>query len=69
MLEKSIHSSDKPIRRLRIAMCLQLVLVCDSAQMNQQDNLSYLQALDGLKCRRRVLLSGTPMQNHLDEVA
>ncbi len=27
-----------------------------------------VQALDGLKCRRRVLLSGTPMQNHLDEV-
>ena len=27
-----------------------------------------MQALDSLKCRRRVLLSGTPMQNHLDEV-
>ncbi len=26
------------------------------------------QALDSLACRRRVLLSGTPMQNHLDEV-
>jgi hypothetical protein len=24
--------------------------------------------LDGLACKRRVLLSGTPMQNHLDEV-
>jgi hypothetical protein len=25
-------------------------------------------ALDSLPCKRRVLLSGTPMQNHLDEV-
>ena len=29
---------------------------------------SPLQALDNLQCKRRVLLSGTPMQNHLDEV-
>ena len=28
-----------------------------------------LQALDNLQCKRRVLLSGTPMQNHLDEVS
>ena len=27
-----------------------------------------MQALDNLQCKRRVLLSGTPMQNHLDEV-
>ena len=27
-----------------------------------------VQALDNLQCKRRVLLSGTPMQNHLDEV-
>lgn len=27
-----------------------------------------IQALDSLACKRRVLLSGTPMQNHLDEV-
>lgn len=27
-----------------------------------------IQALDNLQCKRRVLLSGTPMQNHLDEV-
>jgi hypothetical protein len=26
------------------------------------------QALDSLACKRRVLLSGTPLQNHLDEV-
>lgn len=26
-------------------------------------------ALDSLPCKRRVLLSGTPMQNHLDEVS
>jgi SNF2 family DNA or RNA helicase len=26
-----------------------------------------MQALDSLACKRRVLLSGTPMQNHLDE--
>ena len=29
----------------------------------------HLQALDNLQCKRRVLLSGTPMQNHLDEVS
>ncbi len=28
---------------------------------------SFSQALDGLPCKRRVLLSGTPMQNHLEE--
>ena len=28
-----------------------------------------LQALDNLQCKRRVLLSGTPMQNHLDEAS
>ena len=31
--------------------------------------LSCLQALGKLKCTRRVLLSGTPVQNNLDEVS
>ena len=31
--------------------------------------ITAMQALDNLQCKRRVLLSGTPMQNHLDEVS
>ena len=27
-----------------------------------------MQALGSLKCKRRILLSGTPVQNNLDEV-
>ena len=34
-----------------------------------QCSLMWLQALDSMACKRRVLLSGTPMQNHLDEVS
>lgn len=28
----------------------------------------WAQALAGMACKSRVLLSGTPLQNHLDEV-
>ncbi len=44
------------------------LLICDEAHRLKNDATLTNRALDGLACKRRVLLSGTPMQNHLDEV-
>ena len=44
------------------------LLICDEAHRLKNDATQTNKALDGLACKRRVLLSGTPMQNHLDEV-
>ncbi len=44
------------------------LLICDEAHRLKNDATLTNRALDSLACRRRVLLSGTPMQNHLDEV-
>jgi DNA repair and recombination protein RAD54 and RAD54-like protein len=44
------------------------LLICDEAHRLKNDDTKTNKALDSLSCRRRVLLSGTPMQNHLDEV-
>lgn len=44
------------------------LLICDEAHRLKNDATLTNKALDGLACKRRVLLSGTPMQNHLDEV-
>ncbi|KAK9834193.1 hypothetical protein WJX81_007238 [Elliptochloris bilobata] len=43
------------------------LLICDEAHRLKNDQTLTNKALDSLACRRRVLLSGTPMQNHLDE--
>lgn len=43
------------------------LLLCDEAHRLKNDETKTNKALDSLTCRRRVLLSGTPMQNHLDE--
>lgn len=43
------------------------LLICDEAHRLKNDKTLTTQALAGLACRRRVLLSGTPMQNDLDE--
>lgn len=45
------------------------LLICDEAHRLKNDATLTNRALDSLTCRRRVLLSGTPMQNHLDEVS
>ena len=43
------------------------MLVCDEAhRLKNRENQTSM-ALNSLKCRRRVLLSGTPMQNDLEE--
>ncbi|MFH4976487.1 hypothetical protein AB6A40_003196 [Gnathostoma spinigerum] len=43
------------------------LVICDEGhRLKNSDNLTY-QALSGLKCRRRVLISGTPIQNDLLE--
>ena len=44
------------------------LLICDEAHRLKNNATLTNRALDGLACQRRVLLSGTPMQNHLDEV-
>ncbi|KAK9916056.1 hypothetical protein WJX75_007902 [Coccomyxa subellipsoidea] len=43
------------------------LLICDEAHRLKNDQTLINKALDSLACKRRVLLSGTPMQNHLDE--
>eukprot|EP00898_Chlorokybus_atmophyticus_P001537 jgi/Chlat1/2384/Chrsp17S02818 len=43
------------------------LLICDEAHRLKNDKTLTNQALASLQCRRRVLLSGTPMQNDLDE--
>ncbi|CAN0356612.1 unnamed protein product, partial [Hapterophycus canaliculatus] len=43
------------------------LLICDEAHRLKNADTVTNQALSGLKCRRRVLLSGTPMQNDLEE--
>lgn len=43
------------------------LLICDEAHRLKNDATQTTQALAGLACRRRILLSGTPMQNDLDE--
>jgi DNA repair and recombination RAD54-like protein len=43
------------------------LLICDEAHRLKNDETLTNKALDALTCRRRVLLSGTPIQNHLDE--
>ncbi|PIC51735.1 hypothetical protein B9Z55_002128 [Caenorhabditis nigoni] len=43
------------------------IVICDEGhRLKNSDNLTY-QALSGLKCARRVLISGTPIQNDLLE--
>ncbi|CAI7789599.1 unnamed protein product [Closterium sp. NIES-54] len=43
------------------------LVICDEAHRLKNDRTLTTQALAGLPCRRRVLLSGTPMQNDLEE--
>lgn len=44
------------------------LMLCDEAHRLKNADSQLSVALNELPCRRRVLLSGTPMQNHLDEV-
>ncbi|CAA6658879.1 unnamed protein product [Spirodela intermedia] len=43
------------------------LLICDEAHRLKNDQTLTNRALDALPCHRRVLLSGTPMQNDLEE--
>lgn len=43
------------------------LLICDEAHRLKNAETATNQALGALKCRRRILLSGTPMQNDLEE--
>lgn len=55
------------VERLRVPGGCDL-LICDEAHRLKNDATLTNKALDSLPCKRRVLLSGTPLQNHLDEV-
>lgn len=44
------------------------LMICDEAHRLKNADSQLSNALNELPCPRRVLLSGTPMQNHLDEV-
>ncbi|EPS60250.1 hypothetical protein M569_14554, partial [Genlisea aurea] len=43
------------------------LLICDEAHRLKNDQTLINRALDSLSCKRRILLSGTPMQNDLEE--
>ena len=43
------------------------LMICDEAHRLKNSKTSTYTALDALPCRRRILLSGTPLQNNLDE--
>ncbi|DBA95427.1 TPA: DNA-dependent ATPase protein rad54 [Trebouxia sp. C0006] len=43
------------------------LLICDEAHRLKNDQTLTNKALGSLKCKRRILLSGTPVQNNLDE--
>jgi DNA repair and recombination RAD54-like protein len=43
------------------------LLICDEAHRLKNAKTATYASLDGIKCRRRILLSGTPLQNDLDE--
>ncbi|BFG41805.1 hypothetical protein CerSpe_280790 [Prunus speciosa] len=43
------------------------LLICDEAHRLKNDQTMTNQALAALSCKRRILLSGTPMQNDLEE--
>ncbi len=44
------------------------LLICDEAHRLKNSQTQTTRSLASLACRRRVLLSGTPMQNNLEEV-
>ncbi len=61
---------NKVCRSLGRSHCFQMIRMASLKLGNGtlwQCGFLLLQALDSLACKRRVLLSGTPMQNHLDE--
>ena len=43
------------------------MIICDEAHRLKNDKTLTTQSLAKLACRRRILLSGTPMQNDLEE--
>ncbi|CAE8643556.1 unnamed protein product, partial [Polarella glacialis] len=43
------------------------LLVCDEGHRLKSGGTSTTKRLDALRCRRRLLLTGTPLQNNLDE--
>ncbi len=43
------------------------LLICDEAHRLKNEATQTSAALDKLKCKRRILLSGTPLQNDLEE--
>jgi superfamily II DNA or RNA helicase len=43
------------------------LIICDEAHRLKNNKTGTYVALDALECKRRVLLSGTPLQNNLDE--
>jgi DNA repair and recombination RAD54-like protein len=65
-LVRSPQPSPPPQERFSSASACDL-LICDEAHRLKNDETLTNKALDSLACRRRILLSGTPIQNHLDE--
>jgi DNA repair and recombination RAD54-like protein len=50
-----------------VVFCLQDLIICDEAHRLKNGDTLTNKALGSVPCLRRVMLSGTPMQNNLDE--
>jgi DNA repair and recombination protein RAD54 and RAD54-like protein len=54
-------------RHTDVVFCLQDLIICDEAHRLKNGDTLTNKALGSVPCLRRVMLSGTPMQNNLDE--
>ena len=62
MLKRSLQQLNQDAR-----VTSNMVLVFDEAHLLKSPNTQLYQAVDGMPTERRILLTGTPLQNHLKE--
>lgn len=62
MLKRSLQQLNQDYR-----VTSNMVLVFDEAHLLKSPNTQLYQAVDGMPTERRILLTGTPLQNHLKE--
>ena len=67
MLPDALHAQPPRNYSTPLRFVCSDLLICDEAHRLKNDATATTMALAQLPCRRRVLLSGTPMQNDLGE--